>query len=95
MKQILQNLETGATEVAEVPWLDRQGPPAAGQGAHGAGQDQDRWPGGKRLIKAPKLFFLDTGLAASLAGIREARDLATHAMRGALFETWGGSLPGG
>ena len=23
-----------------------------------------------------------------LAGIREARDLATHAMRGALFETW-------
>lgn len=43
---------------------------------------------GKRLIKAPKLFFLDTGLAASLVGIREARDLATHAMRGALFETW-------
>ncbi len=43
---------------------------------------------GKRLIKAPKLFFLDMGLAASLIGIREARDLATHAMRGALFETW-------
>ena len=43
---------------------------------------------GKRLTKAPKLFFLDTGLAACLVGIREARDLSTHAMRGALFETW-------
>ena len=43
---------------------------------------------GKRLIKAPKLFFLDTGLAGALLGIREARDLETHAMRGALFETW-------
>lgn len=43
---------------------------------------------GKRLIKAPKLYFLDTGLAAALVGIREARELATHAMRGALFETW-------
>ena len=43
---------------------------------------------GKRLIKAPKLYFLDTGLAAALAGVREPRDLALHAMRGPLFETW-------
>ncbi len=43
---------------------------------------------GKRLVKAPKLYFLDTGLAASLAGIREPGELAIHPMRGALFETW-------
>ena len=43
---------------------------------------------GKRLVKAPKLYFVDTGLAATLAGIREQRDLAIHPMRGALFETW-------
>jgi hypothetical protein len=43
---------------------------------------------GKRLVKAPKLYFLDTGLAASLAGIRAAGELDIHPMRGALFETW-------
>jgi hypothetical protein len=43
---------------------------------------------GKRLIKSPKLYFLDTGLAAALAGIREAGELAIHPMRGALFESW-------
>jgi predicted AAA+ superfamily ATPase len=43
---------------------------------------------GKRLIKAPKLYFCDPGLAAWLAGIREAGSLAIHPMRGALFETW-------
>jgi hypothetical protein len=43
---------------------------------------------GKRLVKAPKLYFLDAGLAASLAGIRESGELAIHPMRGALFETW-------
>jgi len=43
---------------------------------------------GKRLTKAPKLCFVDTGLAAALAGVREPRDLALHAMRGPLFETW-------
>lgn len=40
----------------------------------------------KRLIKAPKLYFLDTGLAAWLIGIREMEHLAFHAQRGALFE---------
>lgn len=42
---------------------------------------------GKRLVKTPKLYFLDTGLAAHLLGIRDAQTLATHAQRGALFET--------
>lgn len=43
---------------------------------------------GKRLSKTPKLYFLDTGLAAVLAGIRSADALAHSAMRGPLFETW-------
>lgn len=43
---------------------------------------------GKRLVKAPKLYFIDTGLAASLIGIRNAKDLEIHPARGALFETW-------
>lgn len=41
----------------------------------------------KRLVKAPKLFFLDTSLACSLMGITEATQLDTHPLRGALFET--------
>ncbi|MEB3220980.1 MAG: ATP-binding protein [Candidatus Sericytochromatia bacterium] len=43
---------------------------------------------GKRLVKTPKLYFLDTGLLAWLLGVREAEVLATHAARGALFEAW-------
>ncbi len=43
---------------------------------------------GKRLVKTPKLYFLDAGLAAWLAGIRAPAQLHTHALRGALFETW-------
>jgi predicted AAA+ superfamily ATPase len=43
---------------------------------------------GKRLIKAPKLYFYDSGLAASLLHIDSPRQLATHPLRGALFETW-------
>ncbi len=43
---------------------------------------------GKRLIKAPKLYFLDVGLMAWLLGIRDETTIATHAARGALFETW-------
>lgn len=41
---------------------------------------------GKRLVKTPKLYFIDTGLAAWLLGIRDAQGIASHAMRGALFE---------
>lgn len=43
---------------------------------------------GKRLVKSPKLYFLDVGLMAWLLGIRDAASLSTHAARGALFETW-------
>lgn len=43
---------------------------------------------GKRLVKTPKLYFLDVGLMAWLVGIRDAATIATHAARGALFETW-------
>ena len=43
---------------------------------------------GKRLVKTPKLYFLDVGLACWLLGIRSADVLALHPSRGALFETW-------
>ncbi len=43
---------------------------------------------GKRLVKAPKLYFLDTGLCAWLLGINSAQTMSTHYARGALFETW-------
>jgi hypothetical protein len=42
----------------------------------------------KRLVKTPKLYFLDSGLAAWLLGIESPAQLATHPLRGALFETW-------
>ncbi len=41
----------------------------------------------KRLIKSPKLYFYDTGLAAWLLGLRKADQVAAHPLRGALFET--------
>ncbi|TAE21589.1 MAG: ATP-binding protein [Cytophagales bacterium] len=40
----------------------------------------------KRLVKSPKLYFYDTGLACSLLGIRSVEQLQTHFLRGALFE---------
>lgn len=42
---------------------------------------------GKRVIKTPKLYFLDTGLACFLAGITDAKALAASALLGAMFET--------
>jgi len=42
-----------------------------------------------RLVKSPKLLFLDVGLMAYLLGIHEASQIAAHPLRGALFETWG------
>ena len=41
---------------------------------------------GKRLVKTPKLYFYDTGLAAFLLGIRDAEHLSIHSARGSLFE---------
>ncbi len=43
---------------------------------------------GKRLVKMPKLYFLDSGLACWLLGIRSEDVLALHPLRGALFENW-------
>ncbi len=43
---------------------------------------------GKRLVKTPKLYFLDSGLLCYLLRIASADDLAHHAQRGAVFETW-------
>jgi predicted AAA+ superfamily ATPase len=43
---------------------------------------------GKRLIKAPKLHFWDSGLLCFLLGIREPEQLHTHPLRGAVFESW-------
>ena len=42
----------------------------------------------KRLVKSPKLYFLDTGLLCYLLRIRAPDDLAWHASRGAVFESW-------
>lgn len=42
----------------------------------------------KRLVKMPKLYFYDTGLACRLMGIQTEKQLAVHRSRGALFETW-------
>jgi hypothetical protein len=42
----------------------------------------------KRLIKAPKLYFLDSGLLCYLLRIRSPEDLRFHAMRGSVFETY-------
>ena len=42
----------------------------------------------KRLVKRPKLYFLDSGLACRLLHIADVQQLATHPLRGALFETW-------
>lgn len=41
---------------------------------------------GKRLIKSPKIYFYDTGLACFLLGIENEKQLATHPLRGNLFE---------
>lgn len=42
----------------------------------------------KRLVKTPKLYFLDTGLAAYLTEWSSPATLEAGAMAGALFETW-------
>ena len=40
----------------------------------------------KRLVKSPKLYFCDVGLAAHLLGIENSSQIATHPLRGQLFE---------
>ena len=41
---------------------------------------------GKRLVKSPKIFFYDSGLAAWLLNIQGPDHLAIHPQRGSLFE---------
>lgn len=43
---------------------------------------------GKRLVKAPRMHFYDTGLAAWLAGVGDAGSLGLSSLRGPLFESW-------
>lgn len=40
----------------------------------------------KRIVKTPKLYFYDTGLACNLLGIKSAEQISTHFLRGGLFE---------
>lgn len=42
----------------------------------------------KRVIKSPKLYFVDTGLACRLLGVQDENQLFTHPARGALFENY-------
>jgi predicted AAA+ superfamily ATPase len=42
----------------------------------------------KRLIKAPKLYFYDVGLAASLLGVQSVEQMRVHYLRGELFENF-------
>jgi hypothetical protein len=42
----------------------------------------------KRLVKTPKIYFYDVGLAIRLLGIETPQQLNMHPLRGALFENW-------
>lgn len=42
----------------------------------------------KRLVKTPKIHWMDTGLVCHLLGIRAPEHLKNHPLRGAVFETW-------
>jgi predicted AAA+ superfamily ATPase len=42
----------------------------------------------ERIIKAPKLYFLDTGLASYLCGWDSPKSLALGAQNGSMLETW-------
>jgi len=43
---------------------------------------------GKRLVKAPKLYFVDPGVAAFLLSVTEKTQLESHPLKGALFESF-------
>ena len=42
----------------------------------------------KRVVKAPKLYFFDTGLVCNLLNIETPEQLKRHPLRGAIFETF-------
>ncbi len=41
----------------------------------------------KRLVKTPKVYFLDTGLLCRLLGIVDKNELVAHPLRGGIFES--------
>lgn len=43
---------------------------------------------GKRLVKSPKLYFVDSGVACRLLGIKDAEQLFMHPNRGNIFESF-------
>lgn len=43
---------------------------------------------GKRFIKMPKIYFYDTGVACSLLGLENEKQLESHYLKGALFENF-------
>jgi predicted AAA+ superfamily ATPase len=43
---------------------------------------------GKRLVKASKIYFLDTALVCFFLGVENETQLATHPLRGAIFENY-------
>src|SRR3546814_20669113 len=42
----------------------------------------------KRIVKAPKLYFYDTGLLCHLLGVHSQAALAGHQYYGSIFENW-------
>ena len=42
----------------------------------------------KRIVKSPKLYFYDTGLACSLLEIKNAQQIESHYHKGGLFENY-------
>ena len=42
----------------------------------------------KRLVKSPKLYFYDVGLAAFLLGIENENQISRDPLRGNLLKTW-------
>ena len=42
----------------------------------------------KRVVKSPKLYFYDTGLACHLLGLRKQEEIEVHFAKGALFENY-------
>ncbi|MBA7693052.1 hypothetical protein ES703_101627 [subsurface metagenome] len=42
----------------------------------------------KRLVKTPKLYFIDTGIVCFLLSLRTPEDLSSHPLYGSIFETF-------
>ncbi len=42
----------------------------------------------KRLVKSPKIYFYDTGIASALLGIESAEEIYSHYLRGGLMENF-------